>query len=218
MNNPKLSLDQLRVLRTENIPLNTDKIRETEKVGTKMPYENFKEIFDMVKQDRKKLINSFKMYIYKYKMSSIEEVKSAICEQEAQLKELTQSIYDLNMKIKSDKEHLNQLAEREVEEKKKTILKEHKHYTESHELDIYTESYYDDKYFRDTYGCKSGRDERGRRLPYDGDTLLVSVTCEECNVNLDFTCQWEECKVSDECTKRFNALLLTSKVNEIIAI
>lgn len=150
-------------------------------------------------------------------MSSIEEVKSTISGQEAELMELTRNVYELNMKIKSNHELLKQLAEKKVQDKKESILAEHKHYMEGHELDIYTESYYDDKYFRDTYGCKSGRDERGRRLPYDGDTLWVSATCEECDVNFDFTCQWEECKVSDECTKRFNELLLTSKVNEIIA-
>lgn len=150
-------------------------------------------------------------------MSSIKEVKSDIRGQEVNLMELTKSMYDLNMKIKSNKELLKQLAETQVHENRDKILAEHKHYCEGHELDIYTETYYDEDYFRDTYGCKSGRDERGRRIAYDGDTLWVSATCDECDVNLDFTCRWDECKIEDECTKKFNEMILTSKVDEIIA-
>ena len=49
-----VSLNELLLERSQNIQVNTDKMRESEKVDTRMPYENFMEMFDMVMQYRNK--------------------------------------------------------------------------------------------------------------------------------------------------------------------
>lgn len=49
-----LSLGELLQQRSENVVVNTDTMRETEKEDTKIPYENFMEMFDLVMQYRNK--------------------------------------------------------------------------------------------------------------------------------------------------------------------
>ena len=111
-------------------------------------------------------------------------LKKTIDEKNTKIKEHQNCITALENDIYDIQNSREILIDQFIKENKSSILQEHPHYKEHHNLVIKTTYYYDTDWFRDTYGTRNPVDSYGFPLEYEGPDRLIYVICKECNISI----------------------------------